>query len=59
MDILFGTFRNPRDVAGLQHGFYDGASARLPEMLIGRDVSRPKRLPDDAGVPSLLAERAG
>lgn len=41
-DMLFGTFRNPRTVEGLQTGFYDGASVRIPEMLIGRDVSTPK-----------------
>lgn len=40
-DILFGTFRNPRDFQA-ENGFYDGASARIPEMLAFRDVSRPK-----------------
>lgn len=40
-DMIFGTFRNPVAVDGLQAGFYDGASARLPAMLIGRDVSTP------------------
>jgi sterol desaturase/sphingolipid hydroxylase (fatty acid hydroxylase superfamily) len=36
-DILFGTFRNP--VAfGDSAGFWDGASAKLGSMLIGRDV---------------------
>lgn len=39
-DLLFGTFRNPREFAPAA-GFYDGASARIPEMLIGRDVSDP------------------
>ena len=36
-DIVFGTFRNP---AGwnAKAGYYDGASARIPEMLIGVDV---------------------
>jgi sterol desaturase/sphingolipid hydroxylase (fatty acid hydroxylase superfamily) len=40
-DIVFGTFRNPE---GFQprHGFYDGASERIPEMLAFRDVSTPK-----------------
>lgn len=41
-DIVFGTFRNPRTVDGLQTGFYEGASRRIPEMLIGRDVTAPK-----------------
>ena len=40
-DILFGTFRNPTDFQA-ENGFYDGASARIPEMLVFRDVSRPK-----------------
>jgi len=40
-DMVFGTFRNPE---GFQpkHGFYDGASERIPEMLAFRDVSTPK-----------------
>ena len=39
-DILFGTFRNPerRDEPV---GFYTGASARVGEMLIFKDVSEP------------------
>jgi sterol desaturase/sphingolipid hydroxylase (fatty acid hydroxylase superfamily) len=39
-DMVFGTFRNP---AGFQqeHGFYSGASERILEMLIGRDVTSP------------------
>ncbi|MEM8814261.1 MAG: sterol desaturase family protein [Pseudomonadota bacterium] len=41
-DIVFGTFVNPRDVDGMAAGFYDGASARVPEMLLFRDVSLPK-----------------
>jgi len=38
-DILFGTFRNP---AGYEHetGFYQGASARIWEMLTFRDISK-------------------
>ena len=39
-DILFGTFRNPKEFAA-QNGFYDGASARIPEMLAFRDVAGP------------------
>ncbi len=37
-DILFGTFRNPE---GYEHetGFVDGASARVGDMLLWRDVS--------------------
>lgn len=39
-DMLFGTFRNP---AGYETdaGFYDGASARVVDMLLFRDVSKP------------------
>jgi len=40
-DMLFGTFINPRSVEGLECGFYKGASNRVADMLIGRDVSRP------------------
>ncbi len=47
-DMVFGTFRNPE---GFQpaHGFYDGASERIGEMLLFRDVSTPKRAPASAG----------
>ena len=40
-DMVFGTFRNPETVEG-QMGFYDGASSRIPEMLVGLDVTRPR-----------------
>ncbi|HYC53938.1 MAG TPA: sterol desaturase family protein, partial [Candidatus Binatia bacterium] len=39
-DVLFGTFRNPAKCTDAA-GFYDGASARVFSMLVGRDVSRP------------------
>ena len=39
-DLLFGTFHNPRDFAAAT-GCYDGASTRIGEMLIFRDVSTP------------------
>jgi sterol desaturase/sphingolipid hydroxylase (fatty acid hydroxylase superfamily) len=40
-DILFGTFRNP---AGYEHatGFWHGASSRVADMLMLRDVSEPR-----------------
>ncbi len=41
VDMVFGTFRNPESVEGVQAGFYNGASTRIVDMLIGRDVSRP------------------
>ena len=39
-DLLFGTYRNPQ---GFEHetGFYAGASDRVVDMLLGRDVSHP------------------
>ena len=42
IDMLFGTFRNPRVLEEGQCGFYDGASSRIPEMLVGRDVTEPE-----------------
>ena len=41
MDMLFGTFRNPAEFAA-ETGFYDGASARVVEMVLCRDVSLPQ-----------------
>lgn len=40
IDLVFGTLRNPRDFE-LPTGFWDGASARVLDMLAGRDLSRP------------------
>jgi sterol desaturase/sphingolipid hydroxylase (fatty acid hydroxylase superfamily) len=39
-DILFGTFRNP---ASYEHetGFYHGASNRVGEMLVFKEVDKP------------------
>ncbi|MDG6348672.1 sterol desaturase family protein [Luteimonas sp. 8-5] len=36
-DIVFGTFRNPRNHA-LEQGLYDGASAQVGSMLVFRDL---------------------
>lgn len=41
-DIVFGTFRNPARVDGMMAGFYRGASMRIPEMLVGTDVTTPR-----------------
>lgn len=41
-DILFGTFRNPADFVA-KNGFYEGASARVGDMLLFRDVSTPRQ----------------
>jgi sterol desaturase/sphingolipid hydroxylase (fatty acid hydroxylase superfamily) len=46
-DILFGTFRNPSGYE-LETGFYDGASARIADMLLWRDVSEPNSEPATA-----------
>ncbi len=41
IDMIFGTFANPAGFASEQ-GFYDGASARVLEMLAFQDVSEPR-----------------
>jgi sterol desaturase/sphingolipid hydroxylase (fatty acid hydroxylase superfamily) len=38
-DLAFGTFRNPAEFSATA-GFWDGASARIGAMLLGRDVER-------------------
>ncbi|HEY9178482.1 MAG TPA: sterol desaturase family protein [Flavipsychrobacter sp.] len=40
IDMIFGTFKNPENFAK-ETGFYDGASQRIGDMLIFKDVSRP------------------
>lgn len=55
-DVVFGTFRNPRSVEGLSAGFYKGASSRIPEMLVGRDVTLPKPARRDFALPISEAE---
>ena len=37
-DILFGTFRNPKGFVA-ESGFYDGASAKVPQILAFRDIA--------------------
>ena len=39
-DMLFGTFRNPRGYE-MEAGFYHGASAKVSDMLMFKDVSQP------------------
>lgn len=46
-DILFGTFKNPKNHVE-QVGFYEGASERIREMLLFKDVTVKKR--KDAGL---------
>jgi sterol desaturase/sphingolipid hydroxylase (fatty acid hydroxylase superfamily) len=48
VDMLFGTFDNRADFAP-ELGFYDGASMRLGDMMLGRDVSAPAILARDLG----------
>jgi len=40
MDLLFGTFRNPAEFMP-EAGFWDGASAKVGALLLGRDVGQP------------------
>ncbi len=54
-DILFGTFHNPKDFAR-ETGFYDGASARVIDMLRWQDVSRPRSEDEELEV---LQQRSG
>jgi len=42
IDMLFGTFRNPHEHAR-ETGFWHGASARLIDLLLARDMSRAPR----------------
>ena len=42
-DLLFGTWRNPASYPEGDFGFWDGASAKLGAMLLGRDVAEPPR----------------
>lgn len=42
-DMVFGTFRNPANVDGRKAGFYFGASSRMLDMLLFRDVSQPAK----------------
>jgi sterol desaturase/sphingolipid hydroxylase (fatty acid hydroxylase superfamily) len=39
-DIIFGTFKNPKGYEN-EAGFYEGASSRIADMLLFRDVSEP------------------
>lgn len=41
LDMLFGTFQNPSEYVS-ETGFYPGASTRVPEMILMKDVSTPR-----------------
>ena len=49
IDMVFGTFRNPRELKNLEVGFYKGASNRILEMLAGLDVYEPASSEIDKG----------
>ena len=55
-DMVFGTFRNAETGVGLRTGFYPGASGRIFDMLIGRDVSKPRAARDNFSIPVSEAE---
>jgi sterol desaturase/sphingolipid hydroxylase (fatty acid hydroxylase superfamily) len=62
-DLLFGTFANPPGFAA-EAGFYDGASARVGDLLLLRDVTRPRstsgvvdRSPQGAEAAPVLSRR--
>lgn len=58
-DMLFGTIENPVDFAPAT-GFYDGASSRVGEMLVFRDVTTPPETKVNANseAPTRELERA-
>jgi len=41
IDMVFGTFQNPKN-RQKETGFYDGASSRIKDMLLFRDISKQK-----------------
>ena len=55
-DIVFGTFRNPKEFQA-EHGFYQGASERIPEMLAFRDVTLPPSTMSDTTAGNTMGER--
>ena len=44
-DMLFGTYRNPKDFAA-ETGFRRGDSSRLAEMLLFRDIAQERDIQD-------------
>ncbi len=43
-DIILGTFNNPKDFAN-ETGFYSGASSRIVDMMLFKDINSIKELP--------------
>jgi sterol desaturase/sphingolipid hydroxylase (fatty acid hydroxylase superfamily) len=58
LDMVFGTFRNPRKLESDDLGFYPGASSRIAEMLIGREVSKPAEAKQPAPTATGFPESA-
>ena len=54
-DMMFGTFRNPKGYE-MDTGFYDGASARIVDMLLCRDVSEEKQTSTESTPASNTAQ---
>jgi sterol desaturase/sphingolipid hydroxylase (fatty acid hydroxylase superfamily) len=42
-DILFGTFKNPKEYES-ETGFYQGASSRVIDMILFKDVTQPAKV---------------
>lgn len=57
-DMVFGTWRNPEGFPA-ETGFYDGASSRVVEMLVFRDVSEPRRSAEDRPMPARSSGSSG
>lgn len=53
-DIVLGTFRNPRGFE-MDTGYYDGASARVIDMLLWRDVSSQEQNSAEASAYEITA----
>lgn len=56
-DLLFGTLHNPRDFAPAT-GYYDGASTRVVDMLLFRDVTTPPTPEDEHASGYLHPDRS-
>lgn len=56
-DQVFGSFHNPPR-AQSEVGFYDGASERVIDALLGRDISEPPQVNPDALRPAVLKKFA-
>lgn len=55
IDMIFGTFRNPKTADGLALGFRDGDSARFLEMLAFKDISAVPGAATSPAVPRQAA----